>query len=189
MTMIDQQVHRFTRDEYTRMANAGLFNGQRVELLAGEVLDMPPQNEPHVESVSAIGRFLIGHLGKEWQVRMQAPLAVAEDSAPEPDFGVVPTAPPRANAPTSAVLAIEVADSSIARDRRKAGFYAGAGIPEYWIVHVAARRIIQHTGPRVDPRQEGGGRYQTITTLTPTQFLRCTTLPLPAVKVASLLKE
>jgi Uma2 family endonuclease len=49
--------------------------------------------------------------------------------------------------PTSALLVIEVADSSLARDRDKAAWYAAAGIPEYWIVDLTGRVVEVYSAP------------------------------------------
>jgi Uma2 family endonuclease len=79
-----------------------------------------------------------------FDVRTQLPLALGEYSEPEPDVAVVVgSARDYANAhPTTAVLVVEIADSTLALDRHtKASLYAAAGVPEYWIVNLVERQI------------------------------------------------
>ena len=72
-------------------------------------------------------------------VRSQLPLVVGKRSVPEPDLAVVAGTVAdydRAH-PTSALLVVEVADSSLKQDRlTKRAIYAAAGIAEYWIVNL-----------------------------------------------------
>jgi hypothetical protein len=60
MTIADPKTHHFTLAEFEQMSDAGLFQDQRVELIAGDILDMAPQNEPHVYTVSVVNRFCRG---------------------------------------------------------------------------------------------------------------------------------
>src|SRR5205085_348286 len=74
-----------------------------------------------------------------WIVRVQAPLALDDESAPEPDVAVVRGrhADYRSAHPTRAALIVEVAESSLTFDRvQKGSLYARAGIVDYWIVNL-----------------------------------------------------
>ena len=91
-------------------------------------------------------------------MRVQLPLAVSDDSEPEPDLAVVAPRQDWSSHPASALLVIEVADSSIASDLRvKADLYAAAAVPEYWVVDLAQAVVIVHSDP-------SGGRYGSIAT-------------------------
>ena len=82
-------------------------------------------------------------------MRVQLPLALADDQEPEPDLCVVPW-PTQADAehPSSALLVVEVADTSLAYDREtKLRMYAMAGVPEYWIVDVIGKSVEVYTEP------------------------------------------
>jgi Uma2 family endonuclease len=83
-----------------------------------------------------------------FEVRTHSPLAVSDDSEPEPDVAVVSAGDYSTRHPQTALLVIEVADSSLQKDRRvKAALYAAAGIPEFWLVDLAARRVDVHRSP------------------------------------------
>src|SRR5262244_816416 len=145
-------VHRFTRDEYYRMAEAGLFRDERVELLDGEIITMSPKLTPHASTVNYLMYALITKLGASALVRIQDPIVLNNLSEPEPDVAVCHPDPdrylqahPRAD---QIFLVIEVADTSLAYDRtRKARAYAASEIPEYWIVNLPDRRIEILTAP------------------------------------------
>ena len=82
-------------------------------------------------------------------IRPRCPLAASDYSEPEPDLAVVPKANYRHEHPAGALLVIEVAESSLREDRLiKAGIYARAGIPEYWIVDIKARAVEVYRAPR-----------------------------------------
>jgi Uma2 family endonuclease len=145
-------VHRFTRDEYYRMAEAGLFHDERVELLDGEIITMSPQLTPHASTVNVLMYELIARMGTVALVRVQAPIVLNNWSEPEPDIAVCYPDPDRyrqAHPQADQVfLVIEVAETSLAYDHtRKAGAYAASGIPEYWIVNLPDRRVEILTDP------------------------------------------
>jgi len=190
MTLADPMVHRFTREQYRQMAEAGHFDNARVELLDGEILDLPAQGEPHVYVVSELNRWLTAQLPQgKYQVRCQAPLAAGPASDPEPDFAVVPAIREDMSAtPDTAIFVIEVADSSLARDRRKATSFAAAGVGEYWIINLRSRVIEQHTLPRQameDPQEPA--RYAVVRTFTTKEMISCTVLPLGTRPVTEFL--
>lgn len=143
--------HRFTRDEYYRMGEAGLFIEERVELLDGEILTMPPQNPLHSGTTSDLSLCLQQKLGSSVVIRVQMPIVLNDWSEPEPDIAVcrLPNKYRSAHPTASDVLlVIEVSESTLAFDRgRKVAAYAGSGIPEYWIVNLVDRRIEVFSDP------------------------------------------
>ncbi len=175
-------LYRFTRDEYYRMGDAGLFVDKRVELLDGEIITMPPQNPPHAGTTNHIGGIFIRLLGSTFIVRMQTPIVLDDWSEPEPDIAVCQPDPddymfahPRAD---QVLLVIEVAESSLPYDRRrKTAAYARSGVPEYWIINLVDKRIELFSDP--DPAAQ---RYRTERHATASDTL---TLPGGAVIVAS----
>ncbi len=51
--------HRFTVEEYRRMGEAGIFSeGDRVELIDGEVVEKAPTGDHHIEAVMRLNRLL-----------------------------------------------------------------------------------------------------------------------------------
>lgn len=143
---------RWTRNEYYRMAETGILRpDDRVELIDGAVLTKAPQASAHATAVLLAAGALRGVFGQGFDARPQLPLALDDASEPEPDLTVVPGAPRdyRESHPSTALLVVEVAETSLAFDRGvKKALYARAGIPEYWIVDLAARAVEVYRSPR-----------------------------------------
>jgi Uma2 family endonuclease len=130
---------RISVERYLGLVEAGVLGeDDRVELLEGVIVAMAPQNPPHAAGVARADHALRKAIGERAHVRPQLSL-VLRRSVPEPDLAVVPGAVDdyeRAH-PTTALLVVEVADTSLKQDRlSKAAIYAAAGIPEYWIVNL-----------------------------------------------------
>src|SRR3972149_3722191 len=84
------QVPHWTREEYMKMAEAGIFGpGERVELIEGEIVAMTPQDSPHAAGVRGAQEVLRVTFGPGFDVRPQLPLSLGMDSEPEPDAAVV----------------------------------------------------------------------------------------------------
>lgn len=148
---------RFTREEYYRLADLGLFRGERVELIEGEIVKMSPISPLHGEIVTLLAERLWKLFGEGYRVRVQLPLSL-NDSEPEPDIAVVPgKAGDYLHAhPTTALLVVEVAQTSLEYDREvKATLYARAGIPEYWIINLDEQCVEVYRDPA--PMGEGYG--------------------------------
>lgn len=153
MAVASNDVHRWTREEYERMAAQGFFPPEaRVELVDGIVYDMAPQNSPHTTALHLCLQFLTRAF-PDCYVRVQSPLALDDDSEPEPDLAVVEgTIQDYADGhPTTAVLVVEVADSSLAHDvETKIPLYARSGIPEAWLVNLKAKTLEVYREPGTD---------------------------------------
>lgn len=145
-------VRPLRRAEYERLVEAGAFERERVELLEGFLVEMSPQRASHASAIEVLTELLYAARQPGQKVRVQLPLALADDSEPEPDLCVVPAADHRERHPSQAFLVIEVAESSLAKDRRKSTIYARAGVPEYWLVDVENQRVEVRTQPE-------GGTY------------------------------
>ena len=136
------------RSDYDRMVELGLFEDERVELLHGMLVAMSPQDALHADVIGRLNRCLVPALLGRALVRVQAPLAVSDESEPEPDVAVVPEGDYSAGHPQTALLVVEVAGSSLKKDRGvKARLYAAAGIPEYWLVDLERRVVEVRTRP------------------------------------------
>ena len=143
---------RFTVEEYCAMAEAGILKEcERVELLDGEIITMPPIGEPHEHGTDWLNRQMNYRLYDRALVRVQESILLDDGSLPQPDIAVVHLRPePYRQRPTPAdvLLLIEVADSSLEFDRDvKLPRYAAAGIPEVWIVNVRARQVEGYSDP------------------------------------------
>lgn len=179
---------RFTRGEYYRMAEIGMFEGQRVELIQGEVFRLPAHSVAHALAIAIVDGWLVRSVGDDFTVRCQLPLVASDDTEPEPDFAVLAGTPEsQREHPTTAILVIEISDSTLAHDRRKAGIYAARGVPEYWIVNLAARHLEVYRSPEPATDATFGFRYASRTVLAAEQSVQTQNLPLPAVTVSRLL--
>ena len=131
---------RWTRVEYDRLLEDGYFSPtERLELVNGAILVKPPHTPRHAAGLGLIQDGLRTVFLAGAEVRPQMPLVLDPDSEPEPDLAVVPGAiRDYVDAhPISALLVVEVAETSLAYDRRTKGpLYARAGIPEYWIANL-----------------------------------------------------
>ncbi|HZL16712.1 MAG TPA: Uma2 family endonuclease [Polyangia bacterium] len=129
------------------MIDVGILADDKVELLRGFIVRMSPQNARHAFVVQRLTRFLVLALADRGAVvRVQLPLALGEDSEPEPDAAVVPAGDYRDEHPSTALLIVEVAGSSLANDLgEKARLYAAAGIAEYWVVDIEHDLVVIHT--------------------------------------------
>jgi Uma2 family endonuclease len=136
-TLGGEPIRLVRRSEFERLAELGFFKDERVELVFGAVVPMPPIDEAHVESTDRLMKFLITALGDRARVSCQAPIAASSLSAPQPDIYVRPAHDGWLKShPNDAQLVIEVARSSLRYDRTtKAKLYAVANVDEYWIVN------------------------------------------------------
>jgi Uma2 family endonuclease len=144
---------RFTADEYHRMGEAGILSeDDRVELIDGEVVAMTPIGPRHAGCVIKAIEAFFAAAGSNALVAPQNPVALGVYDEPQPDVVLLrrradyyTTAHP---GPDDTLLIVEIADSSIDYDRNlKAGVYAAAGIPEYWVVDLNADVVWRYTSP------------------------------------------
>jgi Uma2 family endonuclease len=173
-------VRPLKRSEYDQMIELGLFDNERVELIQGVLVKMSPQHAPHASTVQKLNQLLMARLQGRFTLRIQSPLALSDDSEPEPDVAVVALGDYEIEHPTTALLIIEVSDSSLKTDRTKAAIYASAAIGEYWIVNLGARSIEVYSSP-------DGDRYTEARTLRLGDTLRPAALPDIAIAVAEIL--
>lgn len=164
------QVHRWTRAEYEHMVEVDGFPQEaRVELLDGEIVDMSPQKSLHASACDLAEAALRLCAFDDAYIRTQKPLAIDATSEPEPDIAVVPgTARDYVYVhPSTALLVVEVADSSLDYDRtRKASVYARNGVPEYWILNLRDRVLEVYRQPDADAYRLSDA-LRTDTTVTP----------------------
>jgi Uma2 family endonuclease len=138
LTSVKPRSKRWSVEEYERLLSTGVFDGQRLELMDGDIIEMTPMNEPHAASVTNTAEELTVPLHGRMKVRNQTPLNAGAYGRPEPDIAVVsldallPDQPP-----SRAELIIEVSDSTLAYDQGdKSSLYASLGVPDYWIINL-----------------------------------------------------
>ena len=182
---------RWTVTDYFRMAEAGLLNDRRVELLNGEIIEVPAQATPHRAAITNGIHALVAAFPKpqHWLV-VQGTLRLSRHDAPDPDFHVfdVPIGTPDDKLP-SPLLVIEVSDTTYAKDSGpKLRTYARAGIADYWIVNLPARRVEVYRRPEnPTPGRRSGWRYADVAHFKPGETIRPLLRPHVAIAVDALL--
>lgn len=126
------------------MAAADVFAPEdRVELIDGEVVEMSPIGSRHAGCVNRLNRLLTAALGEQAVVAVQNPVQVGDLSEPQPDLVLLRPRPDfyaeHHGMPPDILLVIEVADTSLRFDlERKTPLYLAGGIPEVWVIDLAA---------------------------------------------------
>ena len=188
---MDVQLRKWTRVEYERLVEAEILGpDDRVELLGGALIEKEPQYGPHATGIQLVQRALTEAFGAGWVVWPQMPVALDDESEPEPDVAVVPGHPRdyRDAHPTRPVLVVEVALSRLGFDRdRKGSLYARAGLADYWIVNIPGRRLEVYRGPVPDGAAPFGWRYGTALALGPDDRVAPLAAPTATITVADLL--
>lgn len=185
------QTKRWTRVEYERLIDLGVFGpGDRLELLGGQLIVAEPQGAEHYTAIFRATHALEAAFGSGFLIRPQGPVALDDESEPEPDLAVVSgdVGDYRLAHPARPVLAVEVAASSLAFDRtHKASLYARAGVADYWIVNLVDRVVEVHRQPAPDAGAPYGWTFASITVLSEGDVLVPLAAPASSVSVASLL--
>jgi Uma2 family endonuclease len=194
MALLSQgSVHtrRWTRLEYDRLIDLGMFQpGERLELLDGLLVVREPQNSPHAAIVTQVAHAVEAAFGAGWHARVQVPVALDDNSEPEPDVAIVPGVPRDYldGHPARPVLLVEVADSSLRFDRRrKSRLYARAGLAEYWIVNIVDHVLEIHREPRRETDEREDWTYRSRDILRPPAAVTPLAAPHVRIAVADLL--
>ncbi len=179
---------RFSREQYHRLGELGFFDGKRVELIRGEILEMSPINWPHQLGKIKLARALSSAFAGIGWVNEQGPLA-AGDSEPQPDVAVIPGHPEDyAEHPRTALLVAEVADTTLADDTTtKAELYATAGIADYWVLDLNGRQLHVFRDPQPLPHALDATAYRAHDVLQPTDSVSPLAAPTASILVADLL--
>ena len=148
--------HRFTVDQYCRMAETGILSAQdKVELIDGEVLPMTPMGSRHAGCVNRLTRLFTQALGVRAVVQVQCPVRLSEYDMPEPDVAILEAREDfyaaGAAGPSDCLLVVEVAESSLVFDReRKLPRYGKAGVLEVWLADLTTRTLHVFRSPQAD---------------------------------------
>ncbi len=169
------QIRPMRRAEYEQLTELGFYGRERIELLDGLVVKMSPMGMDHVQFQALLGRLFIKAIPDHLIVCQQSTYALSELSEPEPDLVVVDREKLRTSLPSDALIVLEVADSSLRRDRGiKARLYAAGGVQDYWIVDV--------TEPSIEVyREPSGDQYRSIVRYD--RYARVSPLLLPYISV------
>ncbi len=175
-----ETVRLLNRDEFARMASAGVFDDdEHLELLRGVLVTMTKQGEPHARITAWLGRALDRALADSYEVRQHTSYSATADSVPEPDIQVISRAL-RRQLPRTAFLLVEVAETTLKKDQSiKPPIYAENRCPEYWVVDVVNQVVWVHT----DPAKQ---RYRSIVKLGVNDVLRPRMLPGVEIAVSAI---
>jgi Uma2 family endonuclease len=179
--------HRWSGSEFDRAAAAGVFDGVRVELINGEIKELPEMDDALAQSRQlATYAMLPVFPPTSATISVQCPMRLGE-SRPLPDIAVVAGTPRQvAQHPTTALLVIEVSDSTLAFDRgEQADLYATHGIADYWIINVKDRCVEVFHKPVVD--ETGIGHYAERLVFAPNQSISPLAASERLIAVADLL--
>jgi len=147
------EVYRIPVSLYDRLVDqGGIAEDEPIELLNGVLVRKMPKGPRHDASSSRCRRAIEGLLGAGWHLRVECAVRIPDYSQPEPDLSIVrgdvDDYSDRHPEPADVGLIVEIADSSLARDRgEKRDLYAKAGVPAYWIVNLVARQAEAHSLP------------------------------------------
>ena len=182
----ESRTRRFTRAEYDRLIELGVFQpDEDIELIGGELIVAEPQGAPHYTAIRKTAKALEAAFGPGWDVRMEGPIGLDAESEPEPDVAVVPGSLDdyAREHPSRPVLTVEIAESSLALDRRhKGSLYARAGLADYWILNLVDRVLEVYRAPVADAAAPFGWRYAQREVLD--TFARVTPLAAPQASVS-----
>src|SRR3989442_1551310 len=190
MTHSPPTLRRWKRVEYDRLVDLGVFENDPIELIDGQLIIAEPQGAYHASAIRAVDHALRAVLPAGWMLDVQLPVSLDDASEPEPDLAVVPGRPGdyRHAHPARPVLAVEVAESSLAFDRvHKGSLYARAEIQDYWIVNLVDRVLEVHRDPGPDSSAPYGWRYRSVTTLAPPAAVARLAFTTARIAVADLL--
>ncbi|NET43890.1 Uma2 family endonuclease [Okeania sp. SIO2B3] len=183
--MTTSKIHLWTVAEYHQMIDCGILTPEsRVELLEGRIIKTNPQRAPHTATTQRTSDYLKSQLTQQAHIRMQLPVTLS-NSEPEPDIAVVHIDPKaygvRHPSPQEIFFLIEISDTTLRIDRQeKTLIYAGANIPEYWVLDVVQRQayIYRHPTP---------GGYQSETVLSDSEVINPLNFPSVSLSITKML--
>jgi Uma2 family endonuclease len=173
---------RWSVAEIEAMTRARVLDeDERFELIGGEIVPMNAKGIRHETLKNALNIHWAQRLPKEFRFALETTFRMSEDTFVEPDFVFYRTADGLAQLnPRTALLAVEVADSSLAYDLgRKARIYANFGVPEVWVIEAVT--LVSHVH-----RQPGLNGYGEIKQFAGTEKLAPSFAPALSVVLAKL---
>ncbi len=182
---------RWGRLQYERLVDRAVFQpGDRVELVGGQLVVREPQGSPHAVAVRLAEDVMRAAFGPGWEVRAQMPVALDDESEPEPDVAVCAGRPRDylAGHPSQPVLLVEVAEASLAFDREhKGSLYARAQVPDYWIVNLVDHVLEVHRDRTPSAGAPYDWRFSTLLRLGAADSISPLAAPHARIAVADLL--
>lgn len=181
---------RFSVEEYFKMSEAGIFDGRRVELLEGRIVPMHAQGSAHWWTITRTSRILLDRFAPDqFGVAIQGTLRLGSANAPDPDLSVyaAPEGTHESLLPLP-FLVIEISDTTYRKDSGvKLRMYAAAGIGDYWIVNLPAKRIEVYREPSNKTGKRRDWHYASVEQFVAGQKIRLLKYPKISVGVSELL--
>jgi Uma2 family endonuclease len=190
MEVTDPRPLRWTAEDYYKLCESGVVRGRRVQLIDGEIVEMAAQHNVHLAAITLSEDALRAAFGSGYWVRVQGSLDLSPLSVPDPDLAVIVGSARNytVNNPTTALLVVEVSDTTLYYDRRpKGNLYAASGIADYWIVNIPDRQLEVYRDPVADPTAPFGFRYDNSVILAVGDFVTPLALPSGRIAVADML--
>ena len=182
---------RWTAEEFYLALDAGAFIDRRVQLIDGEIIEMASMKNLHALGVGLVDDMLSQEFGPGYWVRVQMSIDLSPHSVPDPDLAVIAggiRSHRGTNNPTSALLIVEVSDTTLRYDRNvKTSLYAASGIAEYWILNVVDGQLEVYRDPVPDANARFGWVYATRTDFLPGAVVSPLALPGASISVSDLL--
>jgi Uma2 family endonuclease len=180
-----------TREQYYELGRQGYFDGKRVELIRGEIVEMSPINIAHARVVGFVTDVLAVIFALGHYINVQQTFSIpggTPSSEPQPDVAVIPGSRRTAiDHPTQGVLIVEVADTTLANDlTTKAELYATAGVADYWVLDVVNGQLHVFRDPQHNAAL-AVTTYQTHNTLDANGSVSPLAAPTATIRVADLL--
>ena len=191
--MIDEGIKpfRWTAEGFYLALDAGAFIDRRVQLIDGEIIEMASMKNWHALGIKALDDFLSREFGSGYWVRVQMSIDLSPHSVPDPDISVIAggyRSHRGPGNPTSALLLVEVSDTTLSYDRRvKKSLYAASGIADYWILDLVDNQLEVYRDPIPDTRTRFGWTYASRTDLHLGDSVSPLALPSASIAVADLL--
>jgi Uma2 family endonuclease len=179
----------WTKSEFIQKAEQGFLSKQRVILFRGDLIEMPSMGALHINGVKKLGYWLHAEFRPEFEVRMQLPFEAFDQTLPEPDGGIFTRDQDgRTPLPNSALLLVEVSESSLELDREMAFDYAASQVQEYWIVNVRDRQVEIYRNSIADSKSVTGFSYSSHRIALEPEVISSLAKPAAALAVSELLK-
>jgi Uma2 family endonuclease len=178
----------WSTEQYYKLSELGFFEGKRVELIHGEIMEMSPINWIHTVGTTKVGDVLRSIFAGQGWINSQNPLAMT-DSHPQPDVAVIPgRIADYTDHPQRAILIVEVSDTTLFYDTTtKAELYATAGILEYWVLDLDGKRLLVFRDPVQLAGGLGASAYQEHFSLGPTATIAPLAVPGATILISDLL--
>ena len=156
---------QFTVEQYHQMIEVGAFEGMgRIELLEGYLVRKMTKNPPHCVALGLLDDILSSTIPASWHIANQASIDL-DNSVPEPDLMIVAGGrrdyADRHPGPSDVALVVEVADTSLQQDRRKAIIYARNRVSVYWLVNLIDEQVEVFEHPEEAGQQSGYRKLRT----------------------------